>query len=58
MKETEVIRCEECKYWRWNKLLLQFRGRNMVSLCGRIKGMHITHDYDYCSFAERRDDDK
>lgn len=47
---VEVVRCEEC-FW-WDKAKVNKKG---FLICP-ISGMEI-HNYDYCSYGERKDKD-
>lgn len=50
LDQDEIIRCKDCKYWHeWE---------NGAGSCHRSDIMWVGSDYyDYCSFAEKREDD-
>ena len=45
--EPEIIRCKDCKYYRWE-----------IDMCDEpySTAHNVVHEYDYCSKAERETD--
>ena len=52
--QPEIIRCKDCKYWREHKYAKETK--RYIPFCG-FNAINTKAD-DYCSFAERRTDER
>lgn len=50
-RDKEITRCKDCKYWEFNKYIGKMQ-------CFHKCGLDFTHETDFCSKAERKDENE
>lgn len=56
----ELVRCKDCKYQRkiWHSDKRRKDGGYTIYICDACEYAPLGYDTDYCSYGERRDDER
>ena len=57
---VRVVRCKDCKYQRkiWHSDKRRKDGGYTIYICDACEYAPLGYDTDYCSYGERRDDER